>query len=338
MNEWVLILAPLLVLPIVLLFRFVGCGRKLPESDDPVVTQQPTPDPAPQPTQPTQPTQPPDTEKPEPPPPYRDHILSASPHVIAYWRLVDDPKKPGQFAADENTFQDGEVKEGHALPNVSPTPTVAGSEPRNPANFTFGQNSLIDSDQQVQCRYFDGGHVLVPHKPGLYSDEFTIEAWVKLDSLVLDYEHVLFDAGGTYAYPAGAAVAQRGFRIYADRTNSWQVRVAPNPNVLFTTPPLIALNARTHIAVTVADKTPGSADKTVTLYLDGKVAQTADITSYNPPYEASLFIGVENTQAAPTATQQLRHPALFRIQEVVLYRKALSATEIKNHVDINIKA
>lgn len=334
MSDWLLFLAPLLVLPIVLLFRFVGCGKHLPLSESPApAQQQPTPQ---QPT-PQQPTPPPDTEKPEPPPVYRDTIL-ASPQVIAYWRLVDDPKNPGQFAADEMKFKDGEVKEGHALPNVNPTPTTAGSEPRNPANFTLGQNSLIDSDPQVQCRYFDGGYVFVPHEPGLFSNEFTIEAWVKLDSLALNYEHVLFDAGGTYAYPAGSTAAQRGFRIYADRANSWQVRVAPFPDVLFAAPPLIALNARTHIAVTVADKTSGSAEKTVTLYLDGKTAGTRDIPSYNPPHEAPLFIGVDNTRPAPTASSLLRHPALFRIQEVVLYRKALPAAEIKTHVEINKKA
>jgi hypothetical protein len=90
---------------------------------------------------------------------------------------------------------------------------------------------------------------------------------------------------------------------------------------------------RTHLAVTVAAAT-GTA-KTVTLYVDGKVAGTATLPKYEPPYDAPLFIGVENTQNDPTDTPTLRTPVLCQVQEVVLHRKALSAQEIANHVDIN---
>ena len=101
MTEWILFLPPLLVLPIVLLFRFVGCGEQLALAQpDPAPTPQPTPTPAPT------PTPPPDTEKRGPPPRYRDYILgldltgdvidkSIVPNgadVVAYWRLIDDPK------------------------------------------------------------------------------------------------------------------------------------------------------------------------------------------------------------------------------------------------------
>jgi hypothetical protein len=159
-------------------------------------------------------------------------------------------------------------------------------------------------------------------------------------TLTKGYEHVLFDAGGTYVYPAGTAAAPRGFRIVADRTNSWQVYLAPQASGLFTNPPLITANSRVHIALTVADKTPGSAQKMVAFYLGGKlVGIPIEIPSYSPPHEAPLFIGIENTRLAPPAAAPvLLHPALFRIQEVVLHRKALSEEELFNHVDINRKA
>ena len=74
MTEWILFLPPLLVLPIVLLFRFVGCGEQLAlAQSDPLPTPQPTPAPTPTPT----PTPPPDTEKREAPPRYRDYILGS---------------------------------------------------------------------------------------------------------------------------------------------------------------------------------------------------------------------------------------------------------------------
>src|ERR1700730_6402710 len=92
MTEWAFIMTRILVLPIVLLFRFVGCGTML--------TIQPDPNTG--------------------PPRYRDYIL-AEPNnpgvvknagvvpnkadVIAYWRLVD--ASTNTVASDEKYFQDG---------------------------------------------------------------------------------------------------------------------------------------------------------------------------------------------------------------------------------------
>ncbi|MGH7359907.1 MAG: LamG domain-containing protein, partial [Candidatus Rokuibacteriota bacterium] len=196
-------------------------------------------------------------------------------------------------------------------------------------------DSLIDSDPLVDCRFFNGGYVLVPYKPGLYSDQFTIEAWVKIDALALDFDHTLFDAGGVYAFPAGSGAGPRGFRLFADRNRSWQVRMGPGLNDLLAQPPLVPLGARTHVALTVANDGPAGGGKKVTLYVDGKVAGTATVTSYAPPDGAPLYIGVENTANAPTANANLRNPVLCRIQEVVLHREALPKELIENHVDIN---
>ena len=73
----------------------------------------------------------------------------------------------------------------------------------------------------------------------------------------------------------------------------------------------------------------------MTLYVDGKLIATANLPKYDPPYDAPLYIGLENTQNHPTDNPTLRTPVLCRVQEVVLHRKALSAEEIANHVDIN---
>src|SRR5687767_2650457 len=119
MTEWAWVLTPLLVLPIVLLFRFVGCaliaGLEEPE--------QAAPGPTPAPPTPTPPT---DTK----PPNYRKYILGEQPNpglvnafpavvpngadVIAYWRLIDAPTNAK--ADDEKNFQDGDYKIGHVLP------------------------------------------------------------------------------------------------------------------------------------------------------------------------------------------------------------------------------
>jgi hypothetical protein len=351
MSEWAWVLTPILVLPLVLLFRFVGCaeiaGLKSPSELAPS-SQPPAPTPPadPVPAPPTPPALPPPTET--KPPNYRKYILGEQPNpglvnafpavvpngadVIAYWRLVDPPT--AGKADDEKDFQDNaEYKAGHSLPTVSPTPTVPGSEGRNPATLPTGQKSLIDSDPVVEGRFFNGGYVLVPYKPGLHTEQFTIEAWVRVDVLTLDFEHSLFDAGGTYASPAGAPAVPRGFRIFADRTGHWQARMGNPPANIFAAPPLVPIGARTHVAVTVGGPSGGTA--TVNLYVEGKLTGTVTLPKYDPPYDAPLFIGLENTETNPASTPSLRTPWLGQVQEVVLHRKALSAQEIANHVDIN---
>src|ERR1044071_3865180 len=165
MAEWAFVLTPVLVLPIVLLFRFVGCAQLAglggPEPD-PVI--------------------PPEPEK---VPRYRDYIMgvlnnpgsvpnaAVQPNkadVIAYWRLIDEPADP--VAHDEKQFQHGEFR---TVPSLT---QIAGSEGAQ-GNFFTGQHSLIKSDPKVMCRKFSGGFVVVPYIDDLYTDQFTIEAWVE---------------------------------------------------------------------------------------------------------------------------------------------------------------
>jgi hypothetical protein len=191
-------------------------------------------------------------------------------------------------------------------------------------------------------RYFDGAHVSVPFKAGLYTDEFTIEAWVKITRpFKSGFEYTLFEAGGRYATPPGTPITDRGFRIYESGVGRWQVRLgatelfkAPNEPPLVSHPGPMQPAVTTHLAVTVKKK-GAAGEKTVTLYLNGKRAKTADVPSYAQPDNAPLFIGVENTTDNPANAQKLRTPVLCQIQEVVLHRKALSQEEIENHFDIN---
>lgn len=346
MTDWAFVLTPLLVLPIVLLFRFVGCGLDVRGELEPT-----PPSAAPPPSGPSLP--PPSNTTPTPPvdpppkyPKYKQYILGVQPNpgqvknssvvpnggdVIAYWRLID---AASTVADDEKDFRDGDYLQGYALPPVNPTAGAAGSKARNPAQFILGQNSLIVTEGSVMCRVFDGGHVLVPFVPGLYTDQFTIEAWIKADAFDVDYEYSLFDARGRYALP-GTTVANRGFRVFVNRQKGWQVQLAPANANLFPVAPLVPLTTQTHVALTVDGAAGGP--KTVNLYVDGKLIPPSPVTvtAYNRPDGAPLFIGVENTEENPAQAPQLRHPVLCRIQEVVLHRKALAVAEIENHVFIN---
>jgi hypothetical protein len=352
MIEWALILMPLLVLPIALLFRFVGCAQ-IAGLEEPTPVQEPE--------IPLPPRQPPPEAPPLPkpvdtkPPNYSKYILGelnnpgqvknpkVQPNgadVIAYWRLVDLASEP-PLAVDLKNFQPGNYKQGDALPPINPTPTTAGSEGRDPGHFIFGQKSLIDSEPKLLCRDFQGGYVLVNYKPGLHSDEFTIEAWIEADALAPGFDHTLFDAGGLYAYPAGTPSTGRGFTIFANRNGFWQMRLGQSTAELFLPSSKVPLGKRTHLAVTVESVSPGSVQRNIRLYVDGKDIDVGGpgvkyvSVNYVPPYEAPLFIGLENTAPLPTGAPNLRAPVLCRIQEVVLHRKALSKEEIENHVDIN---
>ena len=107
------------------------------------------------------------------------------------------------------------------------------------------QTSLIVSDPGPIGRFFNGGYVLVPAKNGLFTDEFTIEAWI-LPGFAAGSEHTLFDAGGHYRAPFDSSADFHGFRIYATAARSWQVSLSPGGNV-FTAPllpPLIPPGGR----------------------------------------------------------------------------------------------
>jgi hypothetical protein len=318
MNDWVFILMPLIVLPIVLLFRFVGCTSFSAEEAS-------------------------DTEK---PPRYRDYIM-AEPNnpgqvknttvvpsradVIAYWRLVE--AGTATKAEDQTGLFNGDYKTVGVLPHEAPTQTQAGSEPAG-GGFFPGQTGLIASDPSKLCRIFNGGHVFVPFKSGLYTDEFTIEAWIDARwSQLKGYEHTLFDAGGHYRKLLDPSPSFHGFRIFANREDCWQVYLAPGGAVAMTTPQ-VAHSARTHLAVTV-EHDAATGNNNVTLFVNGKVAGLGNAGFYSRPDGAPLFIGVANKTPEPSNPPELRTPVLSLIQEVVLHRKALSQDEIENHFAIN---
>jgi hypothetical protein len=186
MTDWVFVLVPLLVLPIILLFRFVGCGLNLKGE----LSEIPLP----------KKTLPPEVAPFEPvptlAPSYRDTIV-AEPATIAYWRLVDDPSDIPAGGAlpeakDEKNFASGKyITVPGGLPLVEPG-AEAGSEPAD-GDFDPYQASLIANEPaSTKCRNFNGGYVFVEFKPGLYTDEFTIETWVKPQWIQkTDYEHTL---------------------------------------------------------------------------------------------------------------------------------------------------
>jgi hypothetical protein len=350
MTIWQVALVPAVTLPFVLLFRFTGCAQiaGLDSSDpDP---QQPDPAPAPAPTPTPSPTPTP-TPSPTPgnaPPDYRKYILGETPNpgtvknggvkinplaVIGYWRLID-PVGSGQAADEKGPRRGTYVTVLEGLDSVGPTGTQGGSEAA-PGAILTGQPGLIASAPAALCRYYNGGYVEIPFATGLYTDEFTLEAWVNIAALRADFEHFLFDAGGRYAVGLDG-VTDRGFRLFADRNGSWQVRLNSNQAPLFANPPKVPLGGRSHVALVVQNNLgTGGTTKDFILYIDAKEAARATNVLYFPPDSAPLFIAIENTAAQPTQTAVPRRPLLGQVREVVLHSVVLSVLELENHVDIN---
>jgi hypothetical protein len=347
-SLWQIALVPLLTLPLVLLFRFTGCASfgsadLPPEQNPPGQQPNPTPTPTPTPTPNPNPTPTPG----DPPPNYRKYILGETPNpgtvknggvqvdpkaVIGYWRLVDAASS--NQATDEKATRHGlYVPVATGLPVINPAGAQGGSEAA-PGTILTGQPGLVASDPAALCRNYNGGYVQIPYSPGLYTDEFTIEAWVNVAGLRTDFEHFLVDTGGRYAVPP-AGTLDRGFRLFADRNGGWQVRLAANQTGLFAAPPKVPLGKRTHVALVVQKNAANADTRDFTLYIDGKQAATKAGVAYALPENAPLFIAVENTAAQPTQAVVPRRPFLALIQEVVLHNKPLSVQEIENHVDIN---
>jgi len=353
MNEWILVLTPILVLPIVLLFRFVGCGMDAVGTAEgpeiPLPPRQP-PEKAPDPV-----LTPIELKRPR----YRDYIMGVANNpglvshpevtpieadVIGYWRLIDAPPTGGgpEIAKDEKgplNGHNGEFKTVALGFTAEPkTETRSGSEGAT-GDFVPGQNSLIYTEPTALCRQFNGGYVTIPTPAAFYTDEFTLEAWVIARPLVPNVEHTLLYAGGRYAIGTAAA-AEHGFRIFEDDTGHWQVRLAPDidTDVIPNSQAVPRGDKRTHIAVTVeaiVGEVVPTGKRVVRMYVDGKDSLPITVPAYSRPDGAPLFIGVENTTDLPTGAVKLRTPVLMQIQEVVLHRKALSKEEIQNHVELN---
>lgn len=322
MIDWAFVLTPLLVLPIALLFRFVGC-TSFGTAPSPEATI-------------------------DKPPRYRDFIMGApnnpgtvknpgtkpnAADVIGYWRLVDDAAST--VAKDEKGFQNGAyVATPSGLPGI-PVSSPGGGSEAAPGTFVTGQTGLVATDPAAMCRFYNGGHVEIPFKSGLYTDDFTIEAWVELQwgSTTVGFEHVLFTAGGHYSRPfTGEPAGYVGFTIFADKDNRWQALLSPSVGPVFSTPPLIPRTGRTYIALSVQRD---GGQRKVTLFVDGKTAAIGGIGFYATPDGAPLVIAVGNTDVSPTNPVAPTKPMIARIQEVVLYRKALSLEEVENHFGIN---
>ena len=339
MIDWAYVAVPILVLPIVLLFRFVGCT---PFSGQTGASQTGNGN-----TVPTGPIQLPG------PPDYRNYLMGVTPNpgtlkdpspvspndIIAYWRLVNQPSSG--LAADEKGIYNGNYVQVPGGILTTLVPSLINATP---------------NDRKDSCSNFQGGYVEVPYKDGLYdglaAGDFTIECWINAqwNQSTPIGQRTLFFAGGHYQSPSEFAAQYNVFRVYADESNHWKVDVYPNPTPIKPTPTPVILKpdisvtfgATTYLVVTLQKNALGLID--VFLWINGQKLSSSATSNTSlldcaAPIGAPLLIGVANDSTADpqlaSSTVIPTQPILSEIQEVVFYRRALTQAEITTHYELN---
>jgi hypothetical protein len=293
MSVWIYFAVPLSILPLVMLFGFVGCGLHSEGTAPPETPETPTPD------------------------PYHT-VIEKTPELVAYWPLGESEGTTAHDAV--GPAPDGSHPGKYKNWTAPPDP-VLGADAANGV-LTLGQPGLIPNDPSRQSIAVDGGYVEVPFDGALNTPKFTVEAIVQTgwdDTAVPAYRLVLASRE-----EVGAAVNIRGLTLFANPTNHWEARIGIDTPAAAAAPagdPPILLGKTEFLAVTY-DGT------TLALYVDGNLRGSVQPGPlYAPNSSRPLYIGArEDPTGAPI------YPFKGQLQEVAYYSRALSADEILAHM------
>ena len=112
----------------------------------------------------------------------------------------------------------------------------------------------------------------------------------------------------------------KGFGIWAVGTNTWDALAAYSSSYTEIVGPSVVLNQWTHLVETF-DGT------NLKLYVDGALSASGTVTGYTLNTGGPLLIGATDYGSGPTEA----FPGL--IDDVAVYNRTLSATEVQLHYD-----
>jgi Concanavalin A-like lectin/glucanases superfamily len=198
--------------------------------------------------------------------------------------------------------------------------SAADSKGTNTGTYTNGpvlaQPGALagDSDTAVS---FDGvnDNVAKSYTASLNPTQFTVEAWAD-------------PVGGAGYYGAVAAswyddgVAPRGSGIWTSSSDQWEIWMGDGANYYVLTGPSIIPNAWTHLAYTF-DGT------TLRMYVNGSLAASR-AAAHSPNASMAFGIGAAQYPGGGAHWQDFYHG---QIDDVAVYNRALSATDVQLHYD-----
>ena len=296
-----LILAPLALLGIVVLFRFVGCTLDRSGLLEEAVGWD-----------------------------YDGTVLSHA-NLAGYWRLGE---AAGTTANDETGANNGTYE------SATLAEDAAALSPAAPGVTTLGATGMIVSDAVHTSVHVDGGYVEVPFAAALNTAQFSIEIWAAADwdpaetvgASAAPYRCLM----ASREVSGGPGGSPRGFTLYAgpdntipgDTTFRWQIWVGTGvagSDWVRLVGPAVEFGTPTHLAATY-DGT------TLKLYVNGSEdeAGTPDestATGYSPNTSSPLYIGM----GAPEAPAPL-YPFKGRLQEAAVYNAALTPAQVDDRV------
>jgi hypothetical protein len=313
MSAAAVVAVAVVILPIVLLLAFAGCGldvtgTKLP--DEPLPERPPDPPPPPVVTEPP----PPGTDIPViQPDPNRYHrlVTDGPAELIAYWKLEDTAVNAKCADSGPAPVNDGIYRGGVSIADGV---LRNGPGPLDNATAFNGTTGFVNVAHDM---------LMNP----VSNTNFTLEAWILPTSPATGRQAV----AGSYRVNATSAI-DRGFVLELIGGATPRVRARTAPSGVAEAPLTGGVGGWHHVVMTYE----GTATR-LRLYVNGVLRATDASAAYAANRQTSptdvvtpLRIGAGQREPFDPASP----PALFfagRIDQVALYRAALTATAISDH-------
>jgi hypothetical protein len=345
MSEWSFLLAPLAVLAILSLVRFIGCAS-FTTADNPTVET--TPGPTGQ--------------------AVADYAGTVKADIpVSYWRLQEKhvaepssaptvPNTPvaGGKAKDEMAHNEGTYKAVIVQPPAPPPPPtpplLPPDSPSAPGGLSLEAAGLLElPGQQSTSLKIDGGYVEVPFSISLKLNSFTVEALVRPE----------WSAGETGLFRTvitlcsvnltPAAKKAFGFGIFAGPDPGapagppvWQVWLGDGTDFKPIKDPSRSLTPVDFTKTNYVGVTYDDTSHKLNMYvyvpgidLDsgvGHPVKDVAVTTFSPVSDGtqSLLIGMHRPPVG--SPLPLYHPFKGRIQDVAVYNKALPIARVASHI------
>jgi hypothetical protein len=234
-----------------------------------------------------------------------DDVVNAVPSLVSFWHLGEPS---GPTAVDSKSGHNGTYQSAPVAADLAHQSAGA------PGTIAFDQPTLISNEPAKRSIRVNGGYAEVPFSADLNTPHFTIQAFVLSEWTTADppaYRCAIFSE-------ESAAGVRRGYSLYANPDNKWEVFVGDgtNFNSVAADGP-ISLGATDYVVATY-DGT------TLTLYVNNETRGSAAL-AFQPNTGNPLAIG----QALPGAFNPA-YPFVGRLEEVAYYNEALDQDTIFN--------